>query len=127
MFATQRDPAGEAGPPLGLTELGRVRVLHALTEQSHISRSEIISRTGLARATVSSIVVELINAGLVRESEPAAVTGSRAGRPPQVLSLVPESSYALGLDIAHDHVRAHSQGIVAGGFLSPGLRLRVIA
>ena len=112
MFATQRDPAGEAGPPLGLTELGRVRVLHALTEQSHISRSEIISRTGLARATVSSIVVELINAGLVRESEPAAVTGSRAGRPPQVLSLVPESSYALGLDIAHDHVRAILTDIV---------------
>ena len=79
------------------------------------------------RREALTIVVELINAGLVRESEPAAVTGSRASRPPQVLCLVPESSYALGLDIAHDHVCAHSQGIVAGGFLSPGLRLRVIA
>lgn len=92
--------------------MGRVRVLRALTERPHISRSEIISRTGLARATVSSIVVELINAGLVRESEQAAVAGSRAGRPPQVLSLVPESSYALGLDIAHDHVRAILTDIV---------------
>lgn len=89
-----------------------MRVLRALTEQPHISRSEIINRTGLARATVGSIVVELIDAGLVRESEPAAVAGSRAGRPPQVLSLVPESCYALGLDIAHDHVRAILTDIV---------------
>jgi predicted NBD/HSP70 family sugar kinase len=90
--------------PIGLTDLGRVRVLRALAESELLSRAEIASRTGLAKATVASVVNDLIDEGLVREaaSEPAA---ARAGRPPQMLSLEPEAAFALGLDIAHDHVR----------------------
>jgi predicted NBD/HSP70 family sugar kinase len=100
------DHANETESPIGLTDLGRVRVLRALAEQHQLSRSELVSRTGLARATVSSISYELINGNLVRENTAVDTGGSRTGRPPQVLSLVPEAGYALGLDIAHDHVRA---------------------
>jgi predicted NBD/HSP70 family sugar kinase len=105
VYATQGDLSTETDSPIGLSGLGRVRILRALAEHQQISRSEIVNRTGLARATVSSTVYELINAGLVRESA-ADVGGTRTGRPAQVLSLAPDAAYALGLDIAHDHVRA---------------------
>jgi predicted NBD/HSP70 family sugar kinase len=106
VYTTQSELSTETDSPIGLTELGRVRVLRALAEHQQLSRSELVGRTGLARATVSSIVYELINAGLVRESAAADAAGTRTGRPPQALSLAPDAAYALGLDIAHDHVRA---------------------
>ncbi len=106
MYTTRSGPSAQTDAPIGLTDLGRVRVLRALAEHQRISRSEIVNRTGLARATVSSTVAELIDAGLVRESAAADAGGTRSGRPAQVLSLAPDCAYALGLDIAHDHVRA---------------------
>ena len=106
MHATPHEIAAATETPIGLTDLGRVRVLRALAEGPRLSRVELVSRTGLARSTVSSVVYELISAGLVRESAAEGAVGSRAGRPPQMLSLEPEAAYALGLDIAHDHVRA---------------------
>lgn len=112
MHTARSDRSTETGTPISLTDLGRVRVLRALTEQKQLSRSELVSRTGLARATVSSIIYELINSSLVRETAAADGGGARTGRPPQVLSLVPEAAYALGLDIAHDHVRAVLTDIV---------------
>lgn len=112
MYGTRRDtstPHNEA--PIGLTDLGRVRVLGALADAGPLTRSDIVARTGLARATVSSVLYDLIGGGLVRESAapegggPAAGGGTRAGRPPQLLALAPEAGYAVGLDIGHDRVR----------------------
>ncbi|HEX4790104.1 MAG TPA: ROK family transcriptional regulator [Actinospica sp.] len=105
MSAIQGDRSTGTDSPIGLTDLGRVRVLRALAEHEQLSRAELVGRTGLARATVSSIVYELINGNLVRESGAADAPGSRTGRPAQALSLVPDAAYALGLDMAHDHVR----------------------
>jgi len=109
---THHDLSTETDSPIGLTDLGRVRVLRALAEHRQLSRSELVSRTGLARATVSSIIYELTNGNLVRESAAADAAGTRTGRPPQVLSLVPDSAHVLGLDIAHDHVRAVLTNVV---------------
>ena len=108
----QSDPKAEAGSPLGLSGPGRVRVLRLLTERRRLSRSEIAARTGLARATVGAIVCELIDRDLVRESATIDADGIRAGRPAQILSLVPDCAYALGLDIASDHVRAVMTDVV---------------
>lgn len=98
-----------AEAPISLTDLGRVRVLRALVERPRLTRSEIVGRTGLARATVGSVIYDLMTAGLVRETAapgPSGPVGTRSGRPPQLLSLEPTAAYALGLDIGHDHVRA---------------------
>ena len=96
--------------PINLASLGRVRVLRALSEDGARSRSELVELTGLARATVGSVVDDLIDAGLVRKtgetSAPAASGAARTGRPPQLLSLEPRAAYAAGVDIGHDHVRA---------------------
>ena len=106
MSATPTSPHGGADAPINLWNLGRVRILQALTERRSLSRAELVQRTGLARATVGSVVYDLIDAGLVRESANTGPTGARTGRPPQMLSLEPDAGYAIGIDVGHDHVRA---------------------
>jgi predicted NBD/HSP70 family sugar kinase len=97
---------GAAEAHINLWNLGRVRVLRALTEYPRLSRAELVQRTGLARATVGSVVYDLVAANLVRETADATASVARTGRPPQLLSLNPDAAYALGLDIGHDHIRA---------------------
>lgn len=106
MSATPTGPHGGADAPINLWNLGRVRILQALTQRRSLSRAELVQRTGLARATVGSVVYDLIDAGIVRESASTGPVGARTGRPPQMLSLVPEAGYAIGIDVGHDHVRA---------------------
>lgn len=103
---TATDPQAAAETPINLHNLGRVRVLQALTDTPRLSRAELMRRTGLARATVGSVIFELTAAGLVREASDAAAPGQRTGRPPQMVSLEPDAGYAIGLDVGHDHVRA---------------------
>ena len=105
MSATPTSPHGGADAPINLWNLGRVRILQALTERRSLSRAELVQRTGLARATVGSVVYDLVDAGLVHESANTGPTGARTGRPPQMLSLAPDAGYAIGIDIGHDHVR----------------------
>jgi predicted NBD/HSP70 family sugar kinase len=97
--------------PINLHRLGRVRVLRALAENVRLSRADLVVHTGLARASVGNVITELISAGLVEETGDDAAASSagpaaRAGRPPQLLALVPAAAYALGVDFGHDHVRA---------------------
>lgn len=105
------DPEAQAAaaegpePPINLASLGRVRVLRALTDRPVLSRAELVQRTGLARATVGSVIDDLIAAGLVRKTTELLPAGARTGRPPQLLSLEPRAGHAVGLDVGHDHVR----------------------
>ena len=92
--------------PLNLREVGRLRVLQALHDNVHTSRTQLVKLTGLSRATVSSLVADLIAAGLVHEDGGTAELETRpTGRPAQPLSLNPRAVYALGADIGHQHVR----------------------
>ena len=63
--------------------------------------------TGLSRSTVSTIVSNLIEAGLVTEQEEAAgvAHGRQGGRPPVLLSLDKAAGVALGVDFGHTHLR----------------------
>ncbi|MET9220005.1 ROK family protein [Streptomyces sp. NPDC088197] len=92
--------------PVNLREVGRLRVLEALHTTARSSRPELVRVTGLSRATVSSLIADLITVGLVTEDEgPEEPEPRRTGRPAQSLSLVPSSGYAIGADIGHQHVR----------------------
>ncbi|SHN20149.1 ROK family transcriptional regulator [Actinacidiphila paucisporea] len=95
--------------PVNLREVGRLRVLEALHATQRSSRPELVRVTGLSRATVSSLVADLIAVGLVTEEEPDADDPEprRTGRPAQSLSLVPTAGYAIGADIGHQHVRVN--------------------
>jgi predicted NBD/HSP70 family sugar kinase len=92
--------------PVNLREVGRLRVLKALHATPRSSRPELVRVTGLSRATVSSLIADLIAIGLVTEDEgPEDPEPHRTGRPAQSLSLVPSAGCAIGADIGHQHVR----------------------
>jgi predicted NBD/HSP70 family sugar kinase len=91
---------------MNLREEGRLRVLQALYDSAGASRPELVRATGLSRATVSSLVADMIAAGLVREDDGLAEPENRStGRPAQPLSLNRTAAYAIGADIGHTHVR----------------------
>ncbi|MDK6830503.1 ROK family transcriptional regulator [Actinomycetaceae bacterium UMB8039B] len=69
---------------------------HILAAPGEISRSGISQATGITRATISRLVDELINAGLVLELEPSI--GGR-GRPANRLTPAPGRAVALGLEV----------------------------
>jgi predicted NBD/HSP70 family sugar kinase len=69
-----------------------------------VSRAAVATITGLTRATVSTLVDDLIAGALLAEVEPAPRTG--AGRPAAGLTLAPEGPAALGLEINVDYLAA---------------------
>src|SRR5258708_36885789 len=108
-FPVSIPPADEravADAPINLRRLGRVRVLEALARSRRLSRADLVEQTGLARASVGSVVFDLIREGLVEETPDEASPAIRTGRPPQLGSLVPTAAYALGVHLGHHHCRA---------------------
>ncbi|BDZ48124.1 sugar kinase [Frondihabitans sucicola] len=62
-------------------------VLGLVHRSQGVSRSQLTLATGLNRSTIAALVGELTDAGLVRESEPAA--SNRVGRPSPVVAAAP--------------------------------------
>jgi predicted NBD/HSP70 family sugar kinase len=84
----------------------RRRVIEELYRNPATSRADLARLTGLSRATVSTLVDELERAGLVGEHDgPPDDRPRNTGRPPILLSLVPDAAFAVGLDFGHTHVR----------------------
>lgn len=81
-------------------------ILLALLRHQPISRVRLSRQIGLSSTTVTNMVTELVEQGVVREdgTDMLAVT-SGAGRLPRALRLVPESRYALGVFIGVRRVR----------------------
>jgi predicted NBD/HSP70 family sugar kinase len=99
--------SSDSGSLHSLRELNRQRVVDALRERGTASRAEIARLTGLSRSTVSSIVSDLRDSGLVNEQGEATESahGDQGGRPPVPLSLDKSAGVALGIDFGHTHLR----------------------
>jgi predicted NBD/HSP70 family sugar kinase len=101
-----RGAAPQPGSLEALRETNRRRVIGVLRETGTASRAEIARRTGLSRSTVSSVVADLIAAGLAREGEAVVTRGARGtGRPAVPITLDPSAGVALGIDLSHDGIR----------------------
>ncbi len=74
-------------------------VLKTIFDQVTVSRAEVARLTKLTRATVSDIVANLIDEGLVEE---VGYGSSIGGKSPILLSLVADSRYLIGLNLAQD-------------------------
>lgn len=98
-------PADTHGSLRSLREMNRLRTLEAVREGGHVSRAEIARTTGLARSTVSTLVAELQEAGLVVEREDDRATARRGGRPPTMLTLNPAAGRVIGIHFDHPYVR----------------------
>ncbi|MDT7580921.1 MAG: hypothetical protein QOK35_2185 [Pseudonocardiales bacterium] len=78
-------------------------VLRTVAAEEPVSRAQVAERTGLARGTVSSLVDELLAAGVVAELSPAR---GGPGRPASPLQLNRSGPAGLGVEVAVDAVAA---------------------
>ena len=88
-------------PPL-LKDLNERTVLDAIRSGAPISRAEISRRAGISKPTVSLALQSLLDAGLVRQTEPDP------GRPTYgatFFEVVPEAGLVLGLDLGARFLR----------------------
>lgn len=83
-------------------EHNRNLVLKTIFNHENISRAEIARTTRLTRTTVSDIVSQLIDDGLVSE---IGVGQSQGGKNPILLSLIEDSRWLIGLDLAQNQFR----------------------
>lgn len=77
-------------------------VLREVYRTPGLSRADVAVRTGLTRATVSRLVKDAIETGLISESEPT--DQGKQGRPSTPLHPAPGTSVGIGLEVNVDHV-----------------------
>ena len=77
-------------------------VLEAVLKNAPLSRAQISERTGLNKATVSSLVQDLIDSHLVIDIGPGQSSG---GRKPFLLLFNSRAGYAIGIDLGVNYIR----------------------
>lgn len=77
------------------------RVLKTIRATGGISRADLSRHFGLSRSSVSSLVEQLFELGVIQEAHLAASSG---GRPPRVLQLKPDSCMVIGVDLGSSHI-----------------------
>jgi len=82
-------------------EINKSIVLDYIRHQSPISRARIAELAGLTKATVSSLVNELIGSRLVQEIGAGASSG---GRKPMMLLFNGTAGYSIGVDLGVDYI-----------------------
>jgi predicted NBD/HSP70 family sugar kinase len=90
------------GSNLEYTKQYNLRIVHEVIRLfGPLTRAEVARHTELTPQTVSNLVRELIEFGLVTEEQ-----GRPEGRgaPPKTLAVNPEAAFAIGLDLDRDHL-----------------------
>jgi predicted NBD/HSP70 family sugar kinase len=93
-----------SGSLTSLRELNRGRVIESLRELGVASRAEIARSTGLSPATVSTLVGQLVETGLVVDAPQRLARRSQGGRPPALITLDPAAGVAIGIDFGKRHL-----------------------
>jgi glucokinase-like ROK family protein len=86
-----------------MREMNLVLVLNTLRQNAPISRAEIARMTGLRKATVSSLVQDLVTGGFVQDIG-VDPTSTQIGRPSSYLKLNPEAGNIIGAEIGVDFI-----------------------
>jgi predicted NBD/HSP70 family sugar kinase len=93
------------GSLTGLRQGNRQRVLDVLRQHGTTSRPEIARQTGLSTTTVSDLVRVLLDEGVIVELAGRPEATTQCGRPATLLTYNPARGGAVGVHLAHDHVR----------------------
>lgn len=93
-------------PTSNVRSHNRDRILAAFAGVAAVSRSELVERTGLSRTTVTGIVGELLDDGLVRTVN-FTPPGARVapGRRPAFLALVRSPGFGIAVDAGNEHLQ----------------------
>src|ERR1700759_5659365 len=94
-----------AGSLANLRRRNRMQILELVRDRASISRAEIAKRSGLSTTTVSTLVGELIDEGVIVELDGRTSSTTNGGRPAPPLAFPPRAGGAIGIHLAHDHVR----------------------
>ncbi|GAA3797677.1 ROK family transcriptional regulator [Streptomyces chiangmaiensis] len=86
----------------GMRRRNLARVMHTVSAEGPLSRATVASRIGLTRATVSTLVDELIRSGLLEELGPERP--GRVGRPGSALTVSGRGPAGIGAEIGVDHL-----------------------
>lgn len=79
-----------------IKKINRSLILREILKEGMISRADLSKITALTRATISAQVADLLNEGLVVETQ---LEHTSVGRKPIMLSLNGQAGYALGIDL----------------------------
>ncbi|WP_299551692.1 ROK family transcriptional regulator [Seonamhaeicola sp.] len=91
------------GNSIYINKFNKIRVLHLIRNEKHISRAEIVKRTGLSAPTVTRISDDLIN-----KEKLVSVVGigeSSGGRKPKILRFNAEENFVVGIDLGTTYIR----------------------
>ncbi|HEX6304351.1 MAG TPA: ROK family transcriptional regulator [Anaerolineales bacterium] len=83
-----------------IKEHNRRLVLKTVYDHSDMSRADVARATRLTRTTVSDIVTELINTGLLEE---VGIGSSAGGKPPILLGVVDDARQLVCVDLSDDY------------------------
>ena len=83
------------------------RIIHRLWIEDELSRAELALRLGLNRSSVSNIVVDLMQRGIVRENA-TIDPGPKGGRRAIGITLNKEYFHVIGIEIRSDSYTALS-------------------
>ena len=84
-------------------------ILRALHGSGPLSRSDLVSRTGLTRSAIRALTGELVAGDLALEG-PAALDGT-PGRPSPLVRVDPPGAVVVALEIAVDSLAAATVGL----------------
>jgi predicted NBD/HSP70 family sugar kinase len=79
------------------------RIINLLSKERELTKLEISRKLDISVPTVTTIVGELKEEGIVEEAGMATSTG---GRKPVIIRFLPHSRYSIGIDLGRDYVRA---------------------
>lgn len=87
-----------------------LRVLESLVTHGNRTRRELQSDTSLSRTTLSAIIGDLRQRGILSENDQLFHNGTRNGRPTKVLSLNPDAGAAVGIELGRRRVSVSVTG-----------------
>jgi predicted NBD/HSP70 family sugar kinase len=106
-------------PGAALRDVNRSAVLRLIGRYGPISRAEIARRAGVSPGTVTTLVRNLVEAGIVGPTDQST---PRTGRPAELIAVVGAAAQAIGVKVASDHlaiVRADLDGTVLASSHTP--------
>ena len=112
-----RDELGQRSETVRRANLGAI--LRALHGRGPLSRSDLVSETGLTRSAIRGLIGELAAAGLVTEAAPVPL--GTPGRPSPVVQVDPDGAVVLAIDIEVDSLAVAVVGL--GGHVLDEIRI----